>query len=458
MLRPEIVTGEEDRAAADDPRAGGRDSRVRYRVLGAACALAVVAYLHRVGFGTAAPSLRASTGLSDRDVSYLMAAFMLAYGVVEIPVGLLVDRLGVRHVLTVIALGWSLTTGAVAVVLLLPAGTVWPFAYLLALRVLFGLFQGGLFPSLSRMLADWMPAGERGLAQGCLWTSSRLGGAVAPLAVGRLFRDVGISPTAFWLLASAGFVWCAAFWPWFRNTPETMPGVNTVERWQIASGRPAIQAAPHAGVPWGRMLGSRSVWCLCLTYGTIGLSGNFFLTLLPTYLRSHRRFTPDTSNWIASVPLACGVVGCVLGGYLSDRIIRRSGHRRWGRRLVGSFGLAVAASALLATVWVRDPVWLAALFGLTFFGNDLAMGPAWASCADIGERLAGTLGGAMNMSAAITGALGALMIGWFLDHGQTVVMFVFLASVYALGSVLWLGVDVTRTLAGPADPQAPPGP
>src|SRR5437016_3124824 len=92
---PGPATGAEGDAARAEA-----DSRVRYRVLAAACTLAVLAYLHRVGFATAAPELKAQTGLTDRHLSYLMALFMLTYGLVEIPFGLLGDKVGVRHLLT----------------------------------------------------------------------------------------------------------------------------------------------------------------------------------------------------------------------------------------------------------------------------------------------------------------------------------------------------------------------
>ena len=449
MAPPELEQAASAGRASDDldGASAPRDSRVRHRVLAAACSLAVLAYLHRVGFATAAPELKAQTGLSDRDLSHLMAAFMLAYGLVEIPCGLLGDKLGVRHVLTALVVSWSVMTGAIGWVLWLPVKTAWPFLYLLGIRALFGVFQGGLFPLTSRLFADWMPVSERGLAQGCLWTSSRLGGALAPFLVVRLFRWVGIGPAAFWILASVGFVWCAVFWPWFKGTPEVMPGVNAEELKLIASGRPRRVPVGHGEMPWGRMLRSRSAWSLCFMYGALALTGNFFITLLPTYLRTHRHLSLETASWVASVPLACGIVGCVLGGFLSDQIIRRSGSRRWGRRLVGSFGLALGAAALAATTLVTDPIWLAALLGLAFFGNDLSMGPAWAACADIGERFAGTLGGAMNMTGAITGALGAVLIGHYLDLGRTTFLFLLLSSSYAAGSLLWWGVDVSKPFA-----------
>ena len=68
---------------------------------------------------------------------------------------------------------------------------------------------------------------------------------------------------------------------------------------------------------------------------------------------------------------------------------------------------------ILATPWVDDLRWLAVLYGLTFLGNDLAMGPAWAAAGDIGERHAGTLAGAMNMMASLMAALAAVVAGQF---------------------------------------------
>src|SRR5262249_15558195 len=123
MAQPDLKEAETPGGAEDGPGGWEGDRGVRYRVLAVTCALAVLAYLHRVGSATAAPELKAQTGLTDRDLSYLMAVFMASYGLVEVPFGLLADRLGVRHALAVLVLAWSVLTGAVGLVLHLPAGT-----------------------------------------------------------------------------------------------------------------------------------------------------------------------------------------------------------------------------------------------------------------------------------------------------------------------------------------------
>src|SRR5579883_3090941 len=97
-----------------------RPTWVRYQVLAAACILAVITYIHRVGFATASAEFKTVLGLSDQHIGWLMAAFMIGYGIFEMPWGLLADRFGVRNVLAVIILGGSTLTASLALVGALP--------------------------------------------------------------------------------------------------------------------------------------------------------------------------------------------------------------------------------------------------------------------------------------------------------------------------------------------------
>ncbi|HEV3120229.1 MAG TPA: MFS transporter [Gemmataceae bacterium] len=437
-------------AAAAAP-AGGRErpTSVRYQVLAAACTVAVVTYIHRVGFSRALPVLQTDLSLSDLQSGVLTAAFSLAYGLFEIPCGLLGDRLGVRHLLTLLVLGWSLMTGFGALVIYLPNHWMLPFLFLLLVRFLFGMFQAGAFPSLSRMMTDWMPLQNRASAQGLIWMSSRLGGLIIPVCLGRLMDWCGDWRAPLWIIAGIGVLWCLAFWPWFRNRPEEMPGVNSAERLLIIKGR-VERPAGHALVPWRRMLHSRSVWALCFTYGFGGFAANFYVTLLSSFLANVRQLPKDKVDLLSSLPFAFGLVACAGGGYLSDRFIRLTGNRTWGRRLNGTIGTALGGLGWLSINWAHETWMLGFLLCLIFFANDMAMGPAWAACSDIGERYAGTLGGAMNMIGNILGAAGNIVAGYFFGIHRPDVVFIIYACSFWLATICWQGVDVTRPVE--ADP------
>jgi sugar phosphate permease len=261
-----------------------------------------------------------------------------------------------------------------------------------------------------------------------------------------LIADLGGWQPAVVLLALLGILWCSSFWPWFRNRPEDMPSINEAERRLIRLGRAHQADHAHVAVPW-RMIGrSKSVWCLCAMYGFLGFSGNFYLTLLPTYLKHHRHLDSGVTAWLTSLPFAFGVVACLVGGSLSDAIIRRWG-KAWSRRLVGVGGLALAGTAIICVPWANNRFTLGFLLTLAFFGNDLAMAPAWAAAADIGARFTGVISGTMNMMASFMAALEARWLGGLLEHHDLVLPFVLLACSYALGALAWIGVDIRKTLA-----------
>jgi nitrate/nitrite transporter NarK len=226
-----------------------------------------------------------------------------------------------------------------------------------------------------------------------------------------------------------------------------MPGVNEAEHRLIAADRPTVPPR-RAPVPWLLFLRSRNVWGLCLMYGFVGFSGNFITNWLPSYLKGHRELSDAAVAWLSALPLAFGIVSCVLSGTLSDWLIRLTGSRNTGRRLVGGVSLALAAPMILSPIWIgTEDIWLLALaFCLTFFFGDAIMGPAWASCADIGERHAGALSGAMNMTgqffAAFAMGFAGVLFHLRLDH----LVFVAFACSYAFAALCWLLVDVARPL------------
>src|SRR5437868_4257236 len=205
-------------------------TRVRYLVVAAVGSLAVLTYIQRQGLIAASPFIKQDLGLNDEHMGYLAAVWLVAYGLFQVPAGFLVDRLGARLILTMLVLGWSLAAGLIALVNQLPGAAWVPFVALLSLRFIFGLFQAGGFPGIARVVADWVPLSQRGLAQGIIWTGSRLGGALAPLLLFWLLEFFGGWETPLWLSAALGLVWCAVFWPWFRGRPDQMPQVNGAER------------------------------------------------------------------------------------------------------------------------------------------------------------------------------------------------------------------------------------
>jgi ACS family glucarate transporter-like MFS transporter len=318
----------------------------------------------------------------------------------------------------------------------------------------------------------------------------------------------------FWIFGLLGVAWCIAFWWWFRDRPEQHLRVNPAE---LAIIRPRLAApladqpdktsekstdialppgvmigapgtgyavrkpddaspgippdAPgpppldepeepaHANVPWGRLLSSGNLWTLCLMYFCAAYGWYFNITWLPKYLGEVYGITKETYGiWkmslLAGAPLLLGSLACLVGGLLTDAFIRRTGNRKWGRRLFGVVGHGACALCYFLSLTATSP-WLFVLaIALAAFWNDITMGSAWASCLDIGRQYSGIVSGCMNTIGNLGGAAAGYATGWVLQHFQPngwPINFAIFGGVYVIAMLLWLRFDATRPVV-PAEP------
>lgn len=472
----------------------GHPTRVRYSVLFLLCSLSMITYIDRAFWGSAQEDIRKELGLKTvADLAVALWAFQLAYALFEVPTGYLGDRYGPRKTLIRIVLWWSfffcLTTlvgyqfGSFAL-----AG-VTGLAVLVVFRFLFGIGEAGAYPNIARALYNWFPLSQRGTAQGAVWMSARFMGGLTPLIWLCLVdpKMLGLNwKTGFWLFGAVGLLWCLVFTLWFRNTPEEHPATNQAERDLIVFGRGPAEV--HGGVPWGKIVRSRNLWYVCGMYVCINYGWYFFMYFLPDFLK--KQFVGQTGTLgdravmalLAGGPLLVGVLGCLLGGVLTDRHVRRTGDRKWGRSLYGVIGFAGAGSCyVVAILGARSGnMWVfAAGVAMSGFFNDLTMGASWAVCQDIGRRYAAIVSGFMNMignlggvtTLIVTAAImkaqvaareaEAAVAGTSLDDARRageIEGYMINLSLYALayfvGVFFWLMIDARKPIVPDEEPRA----
>ncbi|MCR4414039.1 MAG: MFS transporter, partial [Thermoguttaceae bacterium] len=406
-------------------------TRLRYGVLGFACALSMITYLDRACLGSAAKAFVHDLGLSGvGDLKWVFTAFTVAYALFEIPSGWLGDVFGPRKVLIRIVLWWSAFTALTGLVGMTVGGSVLgafqlgslvvtPLAVLIVVRFLFGMGEAGAYPNITRTLHNWFPLRQRGFAQGAVWMCGRLMGGLTPLVWTLL---VGLVPwrATFWVFGAVGVVWCLLFAAWFRNRPEEKRGVNQAELELIRAGKVEANESQtaHAGVPWSRLLASPNLWTLCLMYACQSYGWVFYMTYLPSFLEDH--YGVEATSTLGAIykggPLWMGALGCLAGGLATDWFVRRTGNRRLGRRLFGVLGHALTVLCFLVCPWMPTAFWFFVAVSLSGFFTDLTMGPAWAVCQDIGRRYAAIVAGAMNMMGAAGGAIANWATGLLLQR------------------------------------------
>jgi len=410
--------------------AAPRPSRARHVVLGFALVVMGVAYLDRVAISMAAPALKSDLGLSDTEMGFVFSAFTFAYALFEVPSGWLADRFGARWMLTRIVLWWSAMTAA--------TGAATGFASLVTIRWLFGMGEAGVLPSLSRAFSRWLPPEDRGRAFGFTLMAAALGGAATqPLVVALLERMSWRQ--AFPIFGSVGLLWAAAWFWWFRDDPRQHPAVNSAELARIS--REAEPEAPHPRVPWPALVRSRGMWALCGMYFCAIYGWYFYITWLPTYLLRGRGFDLKASGWFAMAPLLAIAAGSVVGGWLSDLLVRRSGLRA-GMRGPGLVGLPLAGLCVCGAVATPDGPSAALLLAGAAGSAALGIAPAWSVCLAIGGRHAGVVSGAMNTFGNLGGALSPIVMGAVLERtGSWDASLYSVAALYGVAALCWLGID-----------------
>jgi MFS family permease len=498
-------------AGLSDPR----PDRARFVALAFACSLSLVTYLDRVCIMQVSEDIRRDLAFAPLQMGmwlpwvgswqwqasaldqmgWVFSAFSIGYTLFEVPGGWLGDRWGARRVLIRIVIWWSIFTALTGVIFPTPAWPVGALVLMIAVRFSFGAGEAGAYPNLTRVVRTWFPLRERAGAQGAIWMSARLGGAIAPVLIGLLAESLGWQ-RAFWVLGAIGLGWAVLFYRFYREQPApagllswsdsayptadalsrdpglsanqegimrpetgTVSAPNTPASWaerpEVASRREPLTHSPE-GPAWRVLLRSGTVWAICAVSFTVCLGWYFYPTWQPEYLRQVYGISYGTSKFLTGLPFVCGAVGSILGGVLSDWLIRRSGSRRWGRSLMGVFGFGTAGLCVLAT-GLTSAWWQAMLLlCLAFFFNDLAIPVIWAVCADVGGRFVGSVAGLMNMVGGFGAILCPMLIPLLLDHlwpphrygtaERWQYVFAALASTWFIGAAAWLFVNAAKPL------------
>ncbi len=413
-------------------------------MLGVFSAMYLICYLDRGIISIAQPEIRAAFGLSLSDMGLVLAAFTWAYALGQVPVGWLGDRFGPKRVLTALLL---VTSGAAAM-----TGAVVGVRSLFTARLLLGLGEAGAFPVASRGMQLWFAPSERGRIQGTTHFFSRLAVAITPLVAGSIMLAFGWR-VMFYMFAVVGVVWVIVFAATYTDRPEDQPRVNRAELARIRGLNPDGSlmelSAGRPAAPWAAILRSPNMWYIALGYCCFFFGTNFYLTWYPTYLREYRHLTVQALGILGSLPLLAGMLGDVVGGSLSDLLLKRTGSARLARRAVAAPGFVLAGVFLIPAAMTDSAGVSILCLALSFFFLEFVIGPAWAVPMDVGGQFSGTVTGIMNMAGALAASFTPLVYGGLFDRGFWVTPFFVSAGVLFAGALIWAFlIDPERSVVG----------
>jgi ACS family glucarate transporter-like MFS transporter len=385
-------------------------TRVRYLIVAMLFVMTAINYADRATISIAGPAVAKDLSLDAVAMGYIFSAFGWAYVIGQIPGGWLLDRFGSKVAYALSIFTWSIFTLLQGTVAFFTAGTA--VIVLFALRLLVGLCEAPSFPGNGRIVAAWFPANERGTAS-AVFNSAQYFATVlfAPL-MGWITQSFGW-PYVFYVMGAIGIV-LTFVWLKVIHNPREHPLINQAEVDYIEKGGGLVDMdqAKTAGAKGERpklsyikqLLSSRMLIGVYIGQYCITTLTYFFLTWFPVYLVQARGMSILKAGVVASLPAICGFIGGVLGGIISDYLLRRGYSLSAARKTPIVCGMLMATS-MIACNYVSTEWLVVAIMAFAFFGKGLgALG--WAVVSDTSPKqiagLSGALFNTFGNTAAIT--------------------------------------------------------
>jgi MFS family permease len=302
-------------------------------------------FMHRINLSVAAPAIAKDFRWDAGKMGLLFSSYQWTYCLFLLLWGWMADRIGTRWVN-----GLSVTIWSIAGML---TGVAATFGSMLATRLALGAGEAASFPTSGKVVRQWFPASERGLATAIFNAGTFAGPAFsAPLVAWLLLKEGW--RVSFMITGSVGFVWVLLWLNFFRS-PSECSWLPEEERNYILAetDSPTKAANPPKGTLL-RLLGRRTMWGLFLTQGCCAYTMLLFLFWLPSYLVQARHMSLVKASWFTSVPYIVAVVLGLLVGNLSDSVLTREAIKQGKRRTLLIVFILLSGAVLLTNMIVNE--------------------------------------------------------------------------------------------------------
>jgi MFS transporter, ACS family, glucarate transporter len=395
-----------------------RRTRVRLFIVTMLFLVTTVNYADRATLSIAGPALAKDLGLDAVAMGYVFSAFGWSYVIAQVPGGWLLDRFGSRWVYAVSILIWSVFTMLQGWIGFLSGGAA--IAALFALRFLVGFAEAPSFPANARVVAAWFPSHERGTASAFFNSGQYFATVIFAPLMGWIAHEFGWRHV-FTVMGALGLV-MGAIWIKSMYDPKEHPSVNEAELDYIRQGGALVDldsskaAQTASGPKWShirQLLQNRMMLGVYIGQYCINTLTYFFLTWFPVYLVKERGLSILQAGFVATLPALCGFIGGVLGGFISDAILRKTGSLTLARKtpIVGGMLLSMA---IIGCNYVDSQALVVGLMAVAFFGKGIgALG--WAVVSDTSPKEAGGVsGGLFNTFGNLSSITTPIVIGYIL--------------------------------------------
>ena len=399
--------------------------RRRWRVALLLAVGVLVNYLDRVNLSVSHGALYMAFGISDIAFGYLSGAYNWTYALCQLPIGVLLDRFGVKRIGRVSILLWSVASFAAA---LAPS-----LGGLFGARLLLGVGEAPTFPANAKAIGAWFPVAERSFATSLFDAAAKFASALGVPLLGLLLIGVGWR----WSFAMTGVV-SVLYFVYFRavyREPGEDGHLTGEERTHIQSDAVEI-AQPTAKTSLAYLLRQRKVLGLALGMGAYNYVFYLLLTWLPTYLSRSLGIDLMHSFLYSGVPWLVATATDLLSGWGCDALIQRGWDASRVRKTVlvcgMTFGLGLLGASNVHTP-LRALVWISVSIG----GLAAAAPIGWSVPSIIAPRdSVGKVGGIVNFANQLSGIAAPIVTGYVVSATHSFAWVFRIAVVYLLVGIV----------------------
>ncbi|MHB8527212.1 MAG: MFS transporter [Candidatus Acidiferrales bacterium] len=421
--------------------------------------LSMVTYLDRVNISISAKQIMSTYHLTDVQMGKIFSAFILSYGLFQVPGGWLGDRFGPRAVLLGAVLWWSTFTAMTAFIVKIVPTSFLPVVWsLVIVRFCLGMGEAAAWPSFNRAIASWMAVKERAFATSIPLAGGGVGAAITPPFIAWLMLKYGWRES-FYVSAALGVI-IALIWFWqARDRPEQHPRVNSRELDLIHFQNNVDIRVPFSQLeskhssnrtPWLAIVTNRNVWLLFCSAMTCGYAVYIYMSWFYTYLIEVRHLTIMQGSFYTTAPFIAIAVMTPVGGILCDKAARRFG-LRFGRRVISMSGMFAAGIALALGAMISNLHGAIVGFSIGAGAIYFALSSHWATTIDISREHAGTVSGVMNWGGNVGGMVSPIVTPILAKKWGWAPALEIAAVIIFLGGLLWLFVCPDRNLNASMD-------
>lgn len=410
-------------------------TKVRYSILAAVFVNVVINYMDRSNVSVAGSVISKELNLDTVQMGYVFSAFSWTYATLQIPGGILADRMGIRTLYSISLIMWSIAT--------VTQGFAAGFVALIVMRVIIGAFEAPSYPMNNRIVTSWFPDNERASAI-AIYTSGQFIGLAFLTPVLTAIEVYAGWRGLFIITGLIGIVW-GIFWYFFYRDPTAHKKINEAELVHIEKGgglinRLQLQNSQNEPFQWQHLwlvLSKRKLWGIYL--GQFGLGGTliFFLTWFPKYLVEYKHMSFLKSGFMASVPFLCAFAGVLFSGFLSDYLVKKNVSVGTARKTPIILGLLLCV-AIIGANYVTEPAWVIFFMSIAFFGNGLAS-ITWIFVSLLAPKnLLGLTGGTFNFIGNLAGIIVPITIGYLVKGGDFSPALVFVGCMALMGAFCYI--------------------